>query len=162
MFKAQLTLSQRHKNGYRWQGENKALYMSMYYRSARLYRFLLKLKFALPSVRTLQRWISIIPDKTGWNDNVLQIMKQKFANVKPADRLCTIVFDEVSLKENLSYNSIGDRIIGLEDYGNIGQTKAMANHALVFMIRRIVSKWKQTPGYFFTKGTTPSKIIVKT
>jgi hypothetical protein len=39
LVKAQLILSQRHKNGYRWQGENKSLYMSMYYRSARLYRF---------------------------------------------------------------------------------------------------------------------------
>jgi hypothetical protein len=86
-------------------------------------------------------------------------MKQKFANVKPADRLCTIMFDEVSLKENLSYNSLCDRIIILEDYGSIGQTKAIANHALVFMIREIVSKWKQAVEFFSQKEQRRAKLL---
>ena len=36
--------------------------------------------------------------------------------------------------------------------GDLGQSKYMATHALVFMVRDLSSKWKQPVGYFLISG----------
>ena len=40
------------------------------------------------------------------------------------------------------YNPGTDRVEGFEDFGDIGQTKYIANHTTVFMVRGLASKWK--------------------
>ena len=42
-------------------------------------------------------------------------------------------------------------IEGFEDFGNFGRTKYIANHALAFMVRGQVGKWKPV-GYFLSSG----------
>ena len=54
----------------------------------------------------------------------------------------------MSIKEGLLYNVGRDIIEGFEDFGHIGQTRYIAIHAIVFMIRGLASKWKQPIGYF--------------
>ena len=40
----------------------------------------------------------------------------------PADRLCTLVFDEVTIKEFLKYASGKDKIDGFKDLGELGSS----------------------------------------
>jgi len=63
------------------------------------------------------------------------------------DRQCSLVFDEISLKSTITYSKIDDRLIGYTESGKV------ATHALVFMVRGLSTKWKQTLGYFLTHHT---------
>uniref|UniRef100_T1IM23 THAP-type domain-containing protein n=1 Tax=Strigamia maritima TaxID=126957 RepID=T1IM23_STRMM len=55
----------------------------------------------------------------------------------------------MSLKLNIRYNAARDKLEGFEEYGNEGTGK-ICTHALVFMIRGLGLKWKQTIAYAFT------------
>ena len=68
-------------------------------------------------------------------------------------RLCAIVIDEMSIKESVTYNVEKDEIEGFENFGLLGKTKFVANYAIVFMVRGLVSKWKQPLGYFLSSGS---------
>jgi hypothetical protein len=71
------------------------------------------------------------------------------------------MFDEMSIRENIHFNQTFDCIDGFEDCGRLGRTRSIANHALVFMIRDLQRKWKQTVAYFFTHGSTKAEMTVQ-
>jgi len=56
---------------------------------------------------------------------------------------CILVFDEMSVKNELEYNSKDDKVYGFEDFGEFGRVKAFANHALLLMLRGLNKSWKQ-------------------
>ena len=70
-----------------------------------------------------------------------------------------LVFDEMSIKQSLVYNEGTDSVEGFEDFGNLGQTRYIANHATAFMVRGLASKWKQPVGYFLSSGPIKAKIL---
>ena len=55
----------------------------------------------------------------------------------------------MAIKQGLTYNHGTDRVEGFEDFGSVGQTRYIANHTTMFMVRGLASKWKQPIGYFF-------------
>ena len=63
------------------------------------------------------------------------------------------------LKTALVYNHGLDEIEGFEDLHEIGSSHFIADHALVFMVRGLFSKWKQPVGYFLTAGTVKPEIL---
>ena len=67
-------------------------------------------------------------------------------------KLCAVVMDEMAIKETVMYNTEKDEIEGVEDLGHIGCTQYIANHAIVFMVRALLSKWKQPVAYYFSSG----------
>ena len=75
------------------------------------------------------------------------------------DNQCVLIFDEMSLKSGLTYNAQTDSIEGFEDFGDLGPTKYVANHALAFMVRVLATKWKQPVGYFLTSGTVTVVVL---
>ena len=63
-------------------------------------------------------------------------------------RHCTLLFDEMSLKEYVEYNSVNDYVHGFPfviDSDNI----VLANSVLVFLLCGISSTWKMPVSYFF-------------
>ena len=56
----------------------------------------------------------------------------------------------MSIKEGILYNVGRDINEGFEDFGHIGQTWYIANHASAFMIKGFASKRKQPIGYFLS------------
>ena len=54
-----------------------------------------------------------------------------------ADKICSIVLDEMSIKNQVEYNRRFDSIDGLTTNGET------AKQAMVFMVRAISGKWKQ-------------------
>ena len=72
---------------------------------------------------------------------------------------CAVTFDEISLMFALAYNSQRDVIEGFENFGDLGQSKYMATHALVFMVRGLSLKWKQPVGYFLSSGPITGKML---
>jgi hypothetical protein len=70
------------------------------------------------------------------------------------DLFCCLMFDEMSIRENLRFNQKFDCIEGFEDLGRQRWTCNIANHALVFMVRGLRRKWKQSVAYYFSRGST--------
>jgi len=82
---------------------------------------------------------------------------QKMSDI---DRYCCLLFDEMSIRENVRFNQKLDCIEGYEDYGT-ERTCHIANHALVFMVRGLHRKWKQPVAYYFIRGSTNAGLLRK-
>ena len=55
-----------------WTPKEKELSLAMYYRSPRQYKAFKKMGFKLPSVRTVQRWVSVLRMKAGIDNAVIK------------------------------------------------------------------------------------------
>ena len=88
-----------------------------------------------------------------WLEQTCSGNPEKKAETSPKEEtLCGIVFDAMSIKESLHYDKASDSIIGREDFGEHGNSLKMANHALVFMVKGLINKWKMVLGFFFYSG----------
>jgi hypothetical protein len=86
-------------------------------------------------------------------------MKQKGSKMTESERVCALVFDEISLKTSVSYDCKADCIVGYENFGQLGSTGKLANHALVLMARGLLTKWKQPLAYFQVSNTTSADLL---
>jgi hypothetical protein len=77
------------------------------------------------------------------------------------DRYCCLLFDEMSIRENVRFNQKFDCIDGFEDLGSQGRTCNIANHALLFMVRGLHRKWKQPVAYYLSCGSTKAEMLVQ-
>ena len=148
LFKAQMIGTRRKPKGNRWSVEDKMFCLQFYYKSAVAYRFVSQ-SLSLPSVSTLRSFVrdAIGNLEPGLNSVLFNILKLRIHELPLCDRQCSLVFDEMSLKSQLTCDKITDKIIGYTDQGTT------ATHALVFMVRGLSLKWKQAIAYIFTKNT---------
>ena len=79
--------------------------------------------------------------------------------MSPLSKRCALIFDEITIKENVSYNSEKDfeDFEGFEDFAFGRRSKYVANHATVFMVRGLETKWKQPLSYFLCYQTSNVK-----
>lgn len=140
--------------GRRFTIQEKLLSLSIYKQSAKSYRILEKL-FTLPGRKTLTNLLSKIPVNPGIDTTLMKVLKDNINKLSDKHKLCAVLFDEVSLSPNLTYNHSAGMITGFEDNGT-ARTQNFADHSLVFMIRGVVKKYKQPIAYSFCKGTTSS------
>jgi hypothetical protein len=155
---SQLRLLTRRKNGRRYTVTDKSFALSLYYSSPQAYRMCCKL-FCLPSVSMLRLWMSKIDVSPGFCEDVFVLMKQKGSKMTDSERVCALVFDEISLKTSVSYDCKTDCIVGYENFGQLGSTGKLANHALVLMARGLLTKWKQPLAYFLVSNTTSADLL---
>ena len=145
--------------GVRWSEKDKAFALSIFHASPKAYR-LLKKQFLLPSIKTLQRTVQNANITPGFNNNILQALSLKVKSLPPHSEACVLVFDEMAIKECVSYDSSRDRIEGLDDFGEGHKaSQHVANHATVFMVRGLMTNWKQPVGYFFSSGPMESGML---
>ena len=76
------------------------------------------------------------------------------------DCYCCLLFDEISVRENVLFNLKHDRIEGVEDYETEG-TCNIASHAVIFKVHDPHRKWKQPVAYYFSHGSTKANILVR-
>ena len=154
----QIILQHSAKKGRRYATSDKMLDLSVFDQSQKAYRILSKL-FALPSKRTLQKYMQNTNIMPGFNDGVFDALKLKVENMDPKDRCVSLIFDEMALKSALVYNNGLDIIEGFEDLGELGSSHFVADHALAFMVRGLYTKWKQPLAYFLTAGTVREETL---
>ena len=141
--------SQRNtKKRRRWSSEMKSLALQLQSSSNRTYSILMKI-FKLPSARTLRHLQNQININEGFHSAILNGLQSISANLGAQQKLCSVVFDEMQLQERLTYNKNKDCIEGLEANGS-GQ---IVDHASVFMLRSMTSKYKQPIGYALSNST---------
>ena len=146
------------KSAYRWKTEDKLLALSIFFHSRKAYQVLSKL-FILPSKSTLLHELQKMNIKPGFSASVLEALKMKAKNMHPRDCNVVLAFDEMNIKEGLVYNPGSDIVEGFEDFGNIGQTRYIANHSIAFMVQGLASKWKQPIGYFLSSGPIKTTVL---
>lgn len=79
----------------------------------------------------------------GWNKSIFNLLKKKIMAFDE-DKVCGIVFDVVYTKAGVYYNTNKDCFEELEDHGQYGNSDKVALYAMVFMIKGLATKWKQT------------------
>lgn len=154
----QLRVADKHKHGRRWTDSDKVLAITLYHSSHKAYR-LLKKVFTLPSVSLLKQTMRNVRVYPGFSNAILNALKLKIQSMPPDAKLCSLVFDEMSIKEKVSYNIARDDVDGFEDFGMCGRTHYVANHATVFMARGLIHPWKQSVGYVLSSGPIDSALL---
>lgn len=150
--KLQMRESKNKPKGRRFTLNEKLMSLSLYKQSPKSYKLLAKM-FVLPCRKTLSNLLSMIPITTGIDAKLIRVLEENVKKLKPTHKFCSIIFDEVSLCANLTYNDSEGKINGFEDNG-LSRTQQFADHCLVFMIRGIVKNFKQPICYSFCKSTT--------
>ncbi|CAH2105412.1 unnamed protein product [Euphydryas editha] len=138
--------------GRRYTIEEKIMALSIYKQSQKAYK-LMKTMFVLPSIRSLQKLLSGFTLKPGLNPEIMANLETTVKKMSKEKRLVNLIFDEISLSPGLFYNSALCQITGFEDMGH-ERHKIIADHALVFMIKGIKSKFKQPICFTFCHGCT--------
>lgn len=146
--------------GRRFSYDEKIFALTLFRNSARNY-CLLKTIFTLPSKATLRALLRKIPLKCGISQELMSSFKKKVSKMGKEDRICCILFDEMSLSAGLSYNIKYDHIEGFEDLGAGERRPKFADHVLVFMVRGIRRKWKQAISFYFVESAAKSADLVR-
>ena len=81
--------------------------------SGKSYKYLREcLNFPIPSESSLRYWIRNINCEPGIQNSSLRVMKQKSTEMRLQDRVCMLMFDEMSLTEEFCYDQKADRVYG--------------------------------------------------
>jgi hypothetical protein len=146
--------SRRKPRGRRWNFEENILALSLLKRSPKSY-------ILLPSGRTLQSLLNTVPFRTSINTHVFDALCNSLQKMSEKDRYCCLLFDEISISENVWFNQKFDCIEGFEDLGCQGRTCNVTNHTLLFMVRGLHRKWKQPVAYYLSRGSTKAEMLVQ-
>lgn len=155
---SQLRNSGSKPKGRRFTLDDKILALALYKNSRRGFKMWRKL-FNLPSRRVLLNLLKRLPFQPGINESVFAHLKSSVEKLKPSQRACVLMFDEMAIEPGIHWNETSDTIVGFEDYGHRREPQ-FADHALVFMVRGITRKWKQPVAYMYTKGTISTAELV--
>lgn len=146
-------------NARRFTLDDKIFALSLLKASGKAYRLLSKV-FSLPSKKTLGNLLNKIPLKPGIQKHLFEALRGICQKMKPIDRNCVLLFDEMSIETFLSYSIRSDEIMGIEDLGGDRRRAGIADHATVFMIKGLFRQWKQPICYVFTDGPLKSQNLV--
>ncbi|XP_067634389.1 uncharacterized protein [Eurosta solidaginis] len=135
--------------------ESKTLAQNINYMSTKAYNFLRDdLNFALPHKKTLLSWRPIKYVVPGIDSNIISNLKTVVRGMSADEKVCEILFDEISIKKDLVYNRTKDRdlIDGFVDLGNNRRKQQVADKCCFFMVKGITSHWKYVLSYYTVKN----------
>lgn len=155
--KMQVTNRGRPKHGRRYSDKQKSMCLAIYRQGPKVYRFLER-GFVLPTKKTLGRHSANMLFKSGVDVKVLEATKNVVKDWPHNDKYCSISWDEVSLKEHLSYDPTQDVIEGFVELPN-SRKPDFATHSLTFMVRGINVPFKQSIGYFYTNALHAFELV---
>lgn len=152
-FKQQIKIAQKSPYGRRWSAHDKSIALSLFHASPKAYKLLSEL-FIMPTTETLNKAVRNLEIYPGISSHIVSAFKSKVASFDESEKLCVVSFDEVKLKPGLVYDPRRDNVEGVQDMGNLlGKQNLVADYAIVFYVRGLVSKWKQPYCYYVTSST---------
>ena len=167
-WKEQLKAFSRNPNANRWHPMMIRFALYLHLRSPSAYQALRESKvIRLPCERTLRDYTNVVHPDVGFRKDVLDDIKhqnQKWN--KEIQKYVVLSFDEMSIKDDLVFNSVSGELVGFVNLGDnmdIFQSNSASNLAervaskvLVFMVNGIASPLKCSLGYFATRSCTGS------
>lgn len=140
------------KRGGEYSKAQKTLACTINYKSNSTYTFLRdRLNINLPSKSSISRWTPVKNLCTGFNDAIINILKERIKDCQPREKIVSLIFDAVAIRQELKYNQHYDKIIGFEDYKKNDTDSKIAKELLVFMVRSDFAQWKSIISYFPSK-----------
>lgn len=121
--------AKKQNKGRRFLLQEKILALSIFKLSPKAYRFLRRI-LILPAPQTLSKLISQANMEPGINNKIFSQLKSAADKMKTEHKLCILLFDEMYLKANLSYNERKDKAIGFVTDGKTIKSE-FADHAQV-------------------------------
>ena len=112
-----------------------------------------------------------IPFSNGTLYGIIKKMEAKVKAMKPEDRYCGVILDELYIQARREYDSSKGGFIGHPTVNPSEATKArwerngetqmdrLATHALAAMVVGIGSHWKQLIGYEYTDSTWSADVV---
>lgn len=141
--------------------EQKALALTLYKTMGkRAYTCLRGVFTQIPSIQTLQLALQKIPLSARINPLILRHLESVAGKMSLKERVCILMWDEVSIQPNVTYDIRKDIICGLEDWST-NRTNKMADHALVFMLRGLHFGWKMPISYNFCSKLTNTPQLIR-
>ncbi len=120
----------------------------------------------LPSPSTIRRVLSSTPCTFGFNKLALESIKRQFDSQHLTDksrkRWGTLIWDEVKLKKDVSFDKHLLEWRGLIDYRDGIKNKphdGLADHALVLIFRTHDERWIQPIACFASQGATSPELL---
>jgi hypothetical protein len=103
-----------------------------------------------PHPNTLRSLLGGMSSGFGFNKQALEAIRKILRGKSQAQKLGILCFDELSIKEDLTFNT---STFQFEGFVNLGSsideaTKKLANHGLVFMFRLLFDSWVQPIAVF--------------
>lgn len=132
--------------------EEKELSQNIFYRSQSAYKFLREgLGFRLPHISTLYRWAPVKGLQPGFINNAHNCLKSKIATLSQREQNVVLIFDEIRIRPDLTYNIRNDVVDGYEDLGS-ERKPLYANEICVFMVNGLYDSWKSVLNYFVSEN----------
>lgn len=112
-FSSQIKNQKRKPRGRRWTLDDKILGLSLLKQGPKAYKTLAKM-FALPSRKSLLNLLQFIPLEAGINKPILNNLRVPVEKMDPMDRLCVVMFDEIFLDTNITFDYSKDSLVGFQ------------------------------------------------
>jgi len=116
----------------------------------------------LPHPDRIRQMLSSTSCRFGFNEVALDAIKNELANRPPEKRWGTLIWDEMKIKRDISWNKSLLEWRGRVDYGD-GMTipipDGIADHVLVLMFRPYTGRWIQPIACFASKGAASGEIL---
>ena len=95
------------------------------------YRFLSKI-FRLPSKTMVLKFLRKFKLTPGINRFIFAHLNKARNRISDEDKICVVVFDEMSVVPNLTHFKDSGCIRGMEEYGSTHRTNNLASNCLIF------------------------------
>jgi hypothetical protein len=109
---------------------------------------------------TLKTILSTVCFRTAISVHVFSTLKHTLRTMSVEDSVYCLMFNEMSIRDNVHFNQKFGCIEGFEGLGSHGRTNNIANHALVFMHCSLYKKWKQPVSYYLIHGSAKGEMPV--
>jgi hypothetical protein len=106
-------------------------------------------ELSVPSKTTISRYVG---NFRGQNELIKQRLCAEISQLKvPVEKICSLVIDDMSIKEKVHYSRCDDQIYGLDTSKSniVGKKPQIANKMLCFVIHGLSTKFLIPVGYFF-------------
>ncbi len=97
----------------------------------------------------LTKWLEKGQFHEGFQGDIFAQLAEKASKMIPEDRLVSLLIDEISLKEEGTYNSKEEKIFGVKKKSN--RPVEHLSTALVLMAAGARARWRQALAFFFSE-----------
>ena len=116
----------------------------------------------LPEISTIRRLLSSADVGFGFNDLALENIGKVLEKLKRHLRYGTVIWDEMSIRKDLKWDSKMLRWNGVINFGSDIKEAAeqgLTDHVLVLVFRPFRQKWIQPIGWFASKGAANQHVL---
>jgi len=125
----------------------------------------------LPCVKTVRNYLSTINTSCDFDDNFFELFKKRLESKNVMQRHGLIVFDEISVRENLAVKSRTLTYAALVDFGKEDEFCSelpkgttiddLANHGLVLLFQPLADNYSQPRAVFASRSPAKGLTLVK-